>query len=102
MKAATESRWRAHVTAWTRSGLTCKAYAAKARVNPRTLTWWKSKLGEAVASASFVEVTSQIAATADAEMGMVELAVGRVVMRVRGRVDVDALTRILDVLEARA
>ena len=71
-------------------------------MNPRTLTWWKSKLGEGVASASFVEVTSQIAETAEPEMGMIELAVARVVVRVRGRVDVDALTRLLDVLEARA
>ena len=49
MRAATEQRWRAHLTAWAESGLTCKAYAAKARVNPRTLSWWKSKLGEAAA-----------------------------------------------------
>ena len=35
-------------------------------------------------------------------MDMVELAIGRVVVRVRGCVDVYALTRIIDVLEARA
>jgi hypothetical protein len=37
-------------------------------VNPRTLGWWKSKLGEA-ATRRFVEVTSQVAATAEPEDG---------------------------------
>jgi hypothetical protein len=37
-----------------------------------------------------------------AEGGVVELAVGRVLVRVRGRVYADALRRVLDVLEARA
>ena len=54
MKPETEQRWRVHVTAWAKSGLTCRAYAAKAGVNGRTLTWWKSKLREAVTPASFV------------------------------------------------
>ncbi len=102
MRAATEQRWRAQVTAWAKSGLTCKAYAAKAQVNPRTLSWWKSKLGEAAAPTSFVDVTAQVVATAEPEGGVVELAIGRVLVRVRGRVDADALMRVLDVLEARA
>jgi hypothetical protein len=72
------------------------------RINPRTLTWWTSKLGEAEAPASFVEVTSQVAAMAGPESGEVELVVGRAVVRLRGRVDADALVRVLDVLEARA
>lgn len=101
MKAATEQRWRAHVTAWAKSGLTCKAYAAKVGINSRTLTWWKSKLGEAETPASFVEVTSQVAAMAGPDCGGVELVVGRVVVRLRGRVEADALVRVLDVLEAR-
>jgi len=99
---STEQRWRAHVTAWVKSGLTCKGYAEKAGINPRTLSWWKSKLGEAAAPSSFVEVTTQVAETAGPEEGVVELVVGRVVVRVRGRVDAGALTQVLDVLEARA
>ncbi len=87
--------------AWAKSGLTCKAYAAKARVNAGTLAGWKSKLGEAATPASFVEVTSEITAKAEPEAGVVELAVGRVVVRLRGRFNADALTRLLDVLEAR-
>jgi hypothetical protein len=47
-------------------------------------------------------VTSEIAATAELGAGLVELAVGRVVVRLRGRFDTETLTRLLDVLEARA
>lgn len=46
----TQERWRAHVDAWKASGLSCKAYAAKAGINHRTLTWWKSKLASAGAT----------------------------------------------------
>ncbi|HEY0133384.1 MAG TPA: hypothetical protein VGB85_04870 [Nannocystis sp.] len=102
MKPETEQRWRVHVAAWANSGLTCKAYAAKVGINSRTLTWWKSKLGEGVAPAAFVEVTSQVAAIAAPELGVVELIIHRVMVRLRGRVDVDALMRVLDVLEARS
>ena len=102
MRAATQKRWQAHVAAWTTSGLTCKAYAAKVRVNPRTLTWWKSKLGRWAAPASFVEVTDQVAAVVVPEAGVLEVVVGRTLLRVRGQVDVDTLARVLDVLEARA
>lgn len=100
MRAATQDRWRAHVAAWATSGLTCKTYAAKARINPRTLTWWKSKLG--AAASAFVEVTAQVAAATEPEVGVLEVVVGRSLLRVRGRVDADALARVLDVLEARA
>jgi hypothetical protein len=102
MKTATQRRWQAHVTGWAKSGLMCKEYAAKVGVNSRTLTWWKSKLGQEVAPASFVEVTSQVAAITTPESGVVELVVGRVVVRLRGLVDADALVRVLDILETRA
>ncbi len=41
-------------------------------------------------------------ATAEREGAVVELAIGRILVRVRGQVDADALRRVLDVLEARA
>jgi hypothetical protein len=47
-------------------------------------------------------VTAQVAAAAEPEVGVLELVVGRSLLRVRGRVDADALARVLDVLEARA
>ena len=101
----TQERWRAHVDAWKSSGLSCRAYAAKAGINQRTLTWWKSKLATAGASgpapASFVEVTEQLAAPMVADAGVIELDVGGVHVWVRGRVEAEALARVLDVLEAR-
>ena len=100
---ATEKRWRGLVDAWARSGLSCKEYAASVGVNPRTLTWWKSKLKEAepAASGTFVEVTQQLATETRAETGVIELAVGGTRVYVRGHVESEALTRVLDVLEAR-
>ncbi|MFY0535263.1 IS66 family insertion sequence element accessory protein TnpA [Nannocystis pusilla] len=101
----TQERWQAHVTAWASSGLSCKDYAARAGVNPRTLTWWKSKLASVGAAgpapASFVEVTEQPTAPASSEVGMIELDVGRIRIRVRGRVESEALARVLDALEGR-
>lgn len=102
----TQERWARHVTAWAASGQSCKEYAAKAGINPRTLTWWKSKLklaGESgPVAARFVEVTEQLAEpVADEAGGVIELDVGSTRLRVRGRVDAGALARVLDVLEGR-
>ncbi len=99
----TQERWRGHVTAWAASGLTCKDFAAKAGVNPRTLTWWKSRLGGAdpPIPADFVEVTQQLAVPVVEEAGVIELAVGRTQVRVRGRVDTESLARVRDALEGR-
>jgi hypothetical protein len=97
-----QERWRGHVAAWAASGLSCKGYAAKAGINPRTLTWWKSKLGaDPPSPAGFVEVTQQLAVPVVEEAGVIELAVGRTQIRVRGRVDTEALARVLDALEGR-
>lgn len=104
---ATEERWRARVAAWARSGLSCKAFAAKVGVHPGTLAGWKSKLGRRKAvvedpSASFVEVTQHLAVEPELEAGVIELVVGSTQIRVRGRVEAEALRRVLDVLETRA
>lgn len=99
-----QTKWRAQVAAWTASGLSCKEYAAKAGVNPRTLTWWKSKLAGAgeleAAPARFVEVTEQLAEPTR-EVGVIELDVGSARVRIRGRVEAEALARVLDALEGR-
>jgi len=55
-------RWRALVEAHAASGLTNRAFAQKAGVNPRTLTWWRSQLRRADRAADatapvFAEVT---------------------------------------------
>jgi hypothetical protein len=43
-------RWRALVEEHAASGLTNKAFAAKKKINPRTLVWWRSHLKKADAA----------------------------------------------------
>ncbi len=87
------------MSGWARSGLSCKEYAVQVGVHPGTLAAWKSKLGRGQGAApTFVEVTDQLAAAAGPDAGELELVVGRTLLHVR----IEALTRVLDVLEARA
>jgi hypothetical protein len=46
-------------------------------------------------------VTEQIVTSLTNEAGVLELEVGRVVLRIRGHVEADVLGRVLDVLEGR-
>lgn len=109
MSKASEATWRERVDGWVASGQTCKEYAARIRVNPHTLSWWKWRLESTRACArnrgarevGFVEVTQEVAASMESEAGVLELEVGRAVVRIRGRVEADMLGRVLDVLEAR-
>jgi flagellar motor protein MotB len=109
MSTATVATWRKRVDGWIASGQTCKEYAARIRVNPHTLGWWKWRLQSALVDArdqgasdvGFVEVTQKVAASMASEAGVLELEVGRAVIRIRGHVDADMLGRVLDVLEAR-
>lgn len=101
--------WEKRVAAWGASGLTCAEYAASIGVAPQTLSAWKSKLKkEKLASTvgpggdgpDFVEVTAA-AVEPRAVMGELELCVGAITIRVRGRVDASTLSSVLDVLEGR-
>jgi hypothetical protein len=111
-----EKRWSGHVAAWAASGLSCKAYAAKARVNPHTLAGWRWKLRRSTpptraepkpgdpkqgGEPSFLEVTEQLAATLAQEASVIELDVRGGLVRVRGPVDARALLTVLSVMEGR-
>ena len=103
MKASTRAKWTSHVQAWAASGESCRAYAARVGVNASTLASWKSRLSREAADVAderprFVELTT---VDARADDGVIELRVGSVDVRVRGPVDARALSRVLDVLEAR-
>jgi|GEM_PF-1299264 hypothetical protein len=41
----THCEWARLVRKWQRSGQSARAFGAAHRVNPRTLTWWKWRLG---------------------------------------------------------
>lgn len=100
---AAGKRWQVHVVGWGRSGLSCKEYAAQVGVHPGTLASWKSKLGRTPGAATaFVDVTEQLEIAVEPDVGALELVVGRTLLRIRGLVEAEALTRVLDVLEARA
>lgn len=107
MKVPTHERWSAHVAAWASSGRTCKEYAAKAGINPRTLTWWKSKLRDAAGTTTaddapkFVEVMPPCVPSDEGDGGTIELEVGETRIVVRGRVDTEALARVLAAVEGR-
>lgn len=112
----TAERWSRHVATWAASGLSCKAYAAKARVNPNTLAGWRWKLRRSTpptgtarelrdpkqgCEPSFLEVTEQLAATLAQEVGVIELDVRGGLVRVRGPVDAGALATVLSAMEGR-
>ncbi len=97
----TRDKWREHIEQWTSSGLTAVQYGERAGVNPRTLGYWKWRLGRdtrthvapPTAVATFVEVR----APADGHFEL-ELAGGRR-LRVPASFDAAALRRLLEVLE---
>jgi hypothetical protein len=49
MARETRAIWAERITRWQRSGLTAARFAAREGINPRTLSFWKWKLGQAIA-----------------------------------------------------
>lgn len=108
MARDTRATWAARVARWTSSGLSATAFAARERINPRTLMYWRWRLRSAPATklpaprpttASFVEVVVPSAARVQSGMEIV-LPVGYRV-RLGDAVVPDTLRVVLDVLEAR-
>jgi hypothetical protein len=100
---AAEKRWQVHVAGWARAA--CRARSTRLRSACTPGRWRRGSRSwgaPRTAAPTFVEVTEQLAITAEPDAGELELVVGRTLLRVRGRVEAEALTRVLDVLEARA
>lgn len=53
------AEWEELVSGWQASGLSCRGYAEEVGVNPRTLSWWKWKLGGAAPRPRFMELVVQ-------------------------------------------
>ncbi len=97
---AARDRWREHVEQWISSGLTAAEYGDQAGVNPRTLSYWKWRLGResrgsttSTSVATFVEVRPREAAHFE-----LELRGGRR-LRVPASFDEAALRRLVVFLE---
>ena len=67
-------RWSVLVDEHEASGLSIRAFAAQAEVNPRTLAWWRSRLGRSKKrkQTGFVELTVAAAPTPPVEAAEVD------------------------------
>lgn len=107
--------WASRIARWQRSGLTAARFAAREDINPRTLTFWKWKLGHVHArtasdgprdqrgdgTVGFVEVL-RAATTPAAPVSAFEVALpGGYRIGVAPGFDGSALRALLDVLEGR-
>lgn len=112
--------WRERVDGLAASGKGLKAYAAELGVNPHTLAGWRWKLRKRAAaelakpmsnstststmeraSGDFVEVTREVAAALAGEVGVIEIELCDARIRIRGRVESDALAGVLRAVEGR-
>src|SRR5262245_59956082 len=106
---AKESRaaWERRVRRWERSGLSAAEFAAREGVNPRTLSFWKLKLGRSRlpdanrqrASVEFVEVVPEAVPQQDAAT---EIVVERYRVRLDRGADEATLARVLDAVRGHA
>jgi hypothetical protein len=108
MARETRATWAARVARWTSSELTAAAFAARERINPRTLTYWRWRLRAdgtaALPSPSratpFVEVVVPEDAR-DTPAGVEIVLPAGYRVRLTEPVGAATLRTVLDVLEAR-
>ncbi len=109
MASETRALWAARVERWRRSKLDATTFARRAGCNPRTLTYWRWRLGKTAAApvrrttasgVSFVEVVPapSVPGTGDAPVEIVLPAGYR--LRVTAEVTPVLLRTVLSVLEA--
>jgi hypothetical protein len=76
--------WRATVSRWQRSGESATAFAARAKINAKTLTWWSSELRRDTraqhGSSALVPIEIDVP-RAPAPAASIEIALGFVVIR---------------------
>lgn len=103
---AAREKWQRQVERWSKSGLTRREFAARAGVNPHTLSYWKWRLRKESGGAkarrhrkepTFIEVTGAAAWWQGSDR--LEIVVGDdIVVRVPEQFDVESLRRVLEVL----
>jgi hypothetical protein len=110
MGRSSREEWAKRVQRWVESGLTAPEFGAEAGVNPRTLTYWKWRLGQERSAGDrgrvrgFVEVAAPVAITAvemEAPAPLEVVLRNGVRIRVPSRFDAGALKGLLAALEER-
>jgi hypothetical protein len=105
---ATQAERRDHVRAWEASGLSARAYGARAGVNPNTLVGWRwqqRRQGEArsAPAARGLEFVELRAAGGDAGRdATIELRLEGLTVRVPDGFEPETLRRVLEVVASRA
>lgn len=107
MERASREVWAKRVGRWKRSGLTSAEFGAREGFNGQTLKFWKWKLGKdrrrpasrMRPKPSFVELSAPIPVPPVSSKFEVDVGARRV--RFESSFDAAALSRVLDVLEAR-
>lgn len=119
---ADEAVWRERVERWASSGLTCKEFASKEDLSPRSLSWWRWRLRRAAASTSmttpppkkghpprrrrtpkavsFVPVVVGSARSAEAPSVIEIILPNHLRIRVTAEIDEMSLTRVIRALGA--
>ena len=101
-KVEREWKWRGHLAAWGKSGLSQAAYCRQHGLTQNDFSWWKRRIaGRAVASAHAFMPVHIAAPPRNPYSFEVSLRGGRV-LRFDGRVDPAALNAVVRVLEAEA
>ena len=98
----TQDKWREHVEQWTSSGLSAVQYSERAGINPRTLAYWKWRLGRdapvsVAPSGAAVAAVVQVRAPEERWFEL-ELSGGRR-LRVPASFDSATLRRLIGVVE---
>lgn len=97
--------------AWVRSGRSAQEYAARRRIHPATLSWWRWRLQQEgedlerlpVRVEDFVELAPALeGAAVRALEARIELTVRGIAVQVPNGFDGVTLRRILDVVEGKA
>jgi hypothetical protein len=105
--------WAKRVARWKASGLRAKEFGAKFGIKPKSLEWWKWRLGSDAKRRRTPVKSARLPATAMAPLTFVEMATGLgheslelvlangVRIRVPPGFDAATLLRLLDVVELR-
>ena len=99
MARATREQWAKRVEQWKRSGLTAARFASRHGLSPRSLTWWKWRLGRVAEKTPPVVEVVALARGGEAPFEVV--VDERLHVRVPAGFDAGELRRLVAALEER-